>query len=276
MNTLETAGFYAELGWAVFPLAEGSKLPKIAKANGGRGFHDATSDAEQITAWWTRWPRANIGIRTGSASGLFVLDLDVRHRGEDSLERLTRRHGALPVTLTAATPSGGRHFYFAMPDVALRNSAGVLDDGLDTRAEGGYVAAAPSVVSRVGTYDWEHWTTPAPVPSWLVKLLRKPERKAPERAVHLPRPVAMTLAEKVLADRAHRVATAPQSRRNVTLNAQAYYLGTLAGAGLLATEAIWAELSAAAVAAGLAEREIRATIASGLSAGIATPARWAS
>ena len=159
----------------------------------------------------------------------------------------------------------------------LRNSAGLLDDGLDTRGEGGYAAAVPSIVSRVGEYGWENWGAAlAPTPAWLVKLLRKPAREIQERSVLLPRPVAESLAEKVLLERAHAVATAPISRRNSTLNAQAFYLGTFVGAGLLGSEHVWAELTAAAEAAGLAERETRATIASGLSAGIATPARWAS
>ena len=113
---------YAERGWHVFPLAEGSKLPKIARAAGGHGFKDATAILDQIDAWVVRWPRANVGIRTGATSGLFVLDVDVRHRGDASLDRLIAKHGELPPTLTAKTPSGGWHHYFVWPGVELRNS----------------------------------------------------------------------------------------------------------------------------------------------------------
>jgi hypothetical protein len=74
--TYEAALAYAARGWAVFPLGEGSKLPKIAKKDGGRGFHDATTDAAVVRSWWQRWPKANIGIRTGEVSGLLVVDID--------------------------------------------------------------------------------------------------------------------------------------------------------------------------------------------------------
>ena len=78
---LRAALAQAERGRQVFPLGVGSKLPKISKSAGGRGFYDATCDQDQIQAWWRRWPRANPGIRTGRASNLAVLDVDPRHRG---------------------------------------------------------------------------------------------------------------------------------------------------------------------------------------------------
>ena len=275
MTSLEWALRYAERGWHGFPLGEGSKLPKIPKAQGGRGFHDATTDPEQLRRWFTRWPRANVGIRTGATSGLVVLDVDVRHRGDASLRALTDKRGQLPRTLTARTPSGGWHHYFTWPGVELRNSASVLDDGLDVRAEGGYVAAVPSLVARVGDYEWMDYNTPvAPMPGWLVRLLRKPKRApAPGRTVLLPRAAAVTLAESVLADRARQVANAPRSRRNNTLNACAFYLGTFVARGVLDSAQVYEVLTAAAFQAGLGEREIRATIASGLSAGLDAPDR---
>jgi len=279
VNNLDAALGYAERGWHVFPLGEGSKLPKIPKAAGGRGFKDATVHPDIIRSWWTRWPRANVGIRTGAGSGLFVLDVDTRHRGHESLDRLTAKHGPLPDTLRARTPSGGWHYYFAWPGLELRNSAGLLDDGLDTRGEGGYVAASPSIVSRVGAYSWLDESAPvAPMPSWLWKLLRKPERVAgPPRTVTLPRDAAITIAQHVLADRARQVATAPPSRRNVTLNAAAFYLGAnFVRPGLLDSGDIYVALRDAAATAGLGDRETFATIASALSAGLADPARNAS
>ena len=116
------------------------------------------------------------------------------------------------------------------------------------------------------------------MPSWLVKLLRKPERPTgPPRMVTVPRAAALSIAQGVLADRARQVAIAPASRRNVTLNANAFYLGSyFVAAGLLDSAEVWAALTDAAMAAGLSDRETRATIASGLSAGLADPARSAS
>src|SRR3984957_3924318 len=43
-----------------------------------KGFHDATTDAAAICRWWKRWPWAFIGVPTGHASGVLVIDVDPR------------------------------------------------------------------------------------------------------------------------------------------------------------------------------------------------------
>src|SRR5262245_47661158 len=42
------------------------------------GFKSASKDQDQIREWWTRYPHAAIGGRTGAASGIDVLDIDVK------------------------------------------------------------------------------------------------------------------------------------------------------------------------------------------------------
>ena len=56
----------------MFPCVPGEKRPLVR-----RGFHDATANAAQVSEWWSRWPQANIGIPTGAASGVEVVDVDV-------------------------------------------------------------------------------------------------------------------------------------------------------------------------------------------------------
>ena len=68
---LNAALGYAAQGLYVFPIKPRGKTPLT-----NHGFKDASTDPEQIRAWWTRWPDANIGITTGKASGFWVLDLD--------------------------------------------------------------------------------------------------------------------------------------------------------------------------------------------------------
>ncbi len=143
---LEAALEYAALGWHVLPLRPGSKLPATA-----HGLHDATIDPTVIRAWWAHWGRANVGIRTGRCSGLFVLDIDARHGGYASLADLEVKYESLPPSLTVKTPSGGEHRSFAWPGGDVRNSAGALGPGLDIRGEGGYVVAPPSTLAN-GVY----------------------------------------------------------------------------------------------------------------------------
>lgn len=57
----------------------------------------------------------------------------------------------------ALTPSGGLHFYFkAGSESHLRNSAGLLAEGVDVRGEGGYIGLPPSLPSlHLDEYQWE-------------------------------------------------------------------------------------------------------------------------
>ena len=40
------------------------------------GFYDAAKNMEQIASWWDRWPSAAVGVPTGKASKLFIIDID--------------------------------------------------------------------------------------------------------------------------------------------------------------------------------------------------------
>jgi hypothetical protein len=161
-DLLAAALAYAEAGLPVLPLA--GKVPRTSN-----GLTGASTDAELVREWWTRWPGANVGIRTGPDSNLLVLDVDMP-KGPASLKKLTDEHGALPETPQVVTGTGGRHHWFAYPENGARNSAGKLGDGLDTRGEGGYVVAPPSVHPETGKpYLWvQARIARAGPPAWLL------------------------------------------------------------------------------------------------------------
>src|SRR5688572_24790337 len=94
---------YAGLGWAVFPCREGEKRPLVEK-----GLHSATTDKQIVQQLWRDNPRANIGVPCGAP--FWVLDVDKKSGGHESLAALEDVHGGLPPTLMAKTPSGGLHF----------------------------------------------------------------------------------------------------------------------------------------------------------------------
>ena len=148
------------------------KLPLTA-----HGFHDATCDQTQLRNWWAIYPTANLGMPTGKASGLVVLDVDPRHGGNESLAALEKKYGALPDTMESRTGGGGRHIFFSLVEGQLiKNTTAVLGPGLDTRGEGGYVVLPPSKHPETGQpYAWSRPVDPVPMPQWLVELLiRKP------------------------------------------------------------------------------------------------------
>jgi hypothetical protein len=62
---------YAARGWPVFPCNPLNKRPLTE-----HGFKDASTDPFQIRKWWGANPNAMIGVPTGAASGVWVLDID--------------------------------------------------------------------------------------------------------------------------------------------------------------------------------------------------------
>ena len=258
MGRLETAALaYAANGWHVFPLKPGEKVPATKN-----GFKDATTDPDQVKAWWGKMPDANIGVACGEQSGIFVLDVD----GEEGQDTLVNFGHGFPFTLTAYTPSGGMHFVFRhLP--GLGNSASMIGPKLDTRGDGGYIVVAPSQVNG-REYRWAGKDGIAPIPGWLVTKVRKPEPRP-------MRPVAAAerskYAERALVLACEQVATAGEGMRNDTLNKEAFSLGTLVGAGMLGIEDVRNHLTEAALACGLERRETDSTIERALRDGIAHP-----
>ena len=139
----QAAARYAAAGVPVFPCVPGEKRPLTA-----HGFHDATTDPRQIRAWWTRSPMANIGIPTGAASGVEVVDVDRRpeRSGFSPFERARRAGITAGWAVLIRTPSGGIHAYYPANENRRQQSWQVPRVHIDFRSEGGYVLAPPSIV----------------------------------------------------------------------------------------------------------------------------------
>ena len=151
---LEAAIKYAtEYGWAVFPCSSTSKKPLTP-----HGCKDAKKNVGAIKAWWKKWPDASIGVATGTASNLIVIDEDLDEdkglNGYEEVSAWERVHGALPNTVQCITGRGGYHLYFQYTCDDIKNRAGILE-GVDVRGEGGYVIAPPSMHPNGTEYQWE-------------------------------------------------------------------------------------------------------------------------
>jgi hypothetical protein len=225
------------------------------------GLTGASTDADLVRSWWRRWPAANIGLRTGVVAD--VCDVD----SPAGLRAVLRRTGpfAGPVVRTG---SGGWHLYLA--PTGLGNRVRLLPD-VDWRGAGGYVVAPPSRHVSGRRYRWLRPLSagPPPCPPALAALLSRPDPPA----TRLPPPrLADRYARSVLAAEAAEVASTPPGARNDRLNRAAFALGRYVAAGLLAERAVVAELTRAALAAGLGRAETARTIRSGL--GAATRRPW--
>jgi hypothetical protein len=276
---------YASRGWPVFPChsvgprgcsccqrdcSSPGKHPRIA-----RGLHAASTDPGEIARWWHRWPSANVAVRTGSESGLVVIDIDPQHGGAETMRALIASHAPLPRGPVVRTGSGGWHLLFAHPGEPVRNSAGTrLGTGVDVRGDAGYAIAPPSRHASGNSYRWNTRTDELPrLPGWLFGLMRAPERA---RSSVMRGPIRLdealsAWARAALDGEADRVRSAPNGSRNSTLNRSAFSLGQIVGAGVLHATTVEQVLGDSALASGLGEREAFLTIRSGLRAGLDHP-----
>jgi hypothetical protein len=161
-------------GFKIFPLRPRSKEPfsdnKFFRTVGG--YKCATRDPALIEFWWSRQPEANIGLATGSVSGVWVLDLD----GEDDEAWLREQEiepgENVPPTVEVTT-SKGRHLYFKYPLGADIRNAQDRDDMPDVRANGGYVLLPPSIHPSGRVYAWSAESANAfpDSPAWLIEIV---------------------------------------------------------------------------------------------------------
>lgn len=176
MNALLDAALeYAGKGRRVVPLHHvdedrrcscgGCKTPGKHPRVGDSWQHKATTDEAAIRRWWKMFPDANVGYLTGA--GIGVLDVDPRHGGAKDLAELEKQHGKLPETAEVATGGGGRHLFFKIPD-GTRTRDLTEDGGLELKAEGAFVVAAPSIHATGKQYVWTDRCVPAEAPSWLL------------------------------------------------------------------------------------------------------------
>lgn len=234
---------YAHRGWPVFPCHPGEKTPATT-----HGYRDATTDPEQITTWFTRWPGHNLAIATGTP-GPDVLDVDDYGPARNGYGALAQLRDAGLLGNAAAylrTPGGGLHAYFTG---TTQRCAHLAMHQLDFLSAGGYVLAPPSQVDghpyrlikttgRTGTLDWTAATR-----------ILQPDRRPQQPSLHLAQ--GQTLDHLAI-----WVAAQPEGNRNAGL----YWAANRA---LEANPA--ADLSALATAArqvGLTDPEITRTLES--------------
>jgi len=159
---------YYDSGLMPIPLKEKRALVKWDS------YQNTRPPKDLVRGWFAKFPGARIGIITGKASGLLVLDVD----GEEGKQSLTKYlielqgTNQMSKTWQVQTPRGGYHYYFNFPK-ELENVpttlAGILPK-VDVRGQAGYV------VSVNGHDDYQWVNSPydydlAETPKWLIELL---------------------------------------------------------------------------------------------------------
>lgn len=150
-NLIDAALDYVARGFKIFPCVPKGKEPAT-----GHWIEDATNDVEQIRRWWGSNPEYNIGLPTGKANGIVVIDCDIHPEvNEDGYRdfcEYQKENGDIPDTVLSITQSGGYHFIYKT-DKDYRNRVKVYGS-IDIRANNGYIVVPPSV-GKNGEYCWE-------------------------------------------------------------------------------------------------------------------------
>lgn len=174
-DLLEWALWYAGRGWPVFPLCSPDMGEHRHKKDGplctddigkapmvGAGFKVGTCNAEQIRAWWAKWPNANIG--STPPKDWVVVDVD----GETDID--------FPETLTHSSGKGKHLIYIDNITKPLPHGNRIWTN-VDTRQHGkGYIVLPPSLHKSGNRYAVTVDMQPVTFPAELV-----PDKKAVDR-----------------------------------------------------------------------------------------------
>lgn len=197
-SLVEHAIAYSSMEWPVIPLhgvVDGictCQEPNCEQRGGHPKFSDGVGrkrNVELLASLFRSDPNANLGIATGTASGIFALRIDPATGGHDSLERLVTRNGTLPDTLTT---QGFEQMVFKLPPggVKLLDTLGPDYPGVSIRSDGDFIVAEPSRGPLA--CSWTDWEVGEPVeiaeaPAWLLDLARgKPDLRAAQDYEILP------------------------------------------------------------------------------------------
>lgn len=202
-DTYQAALAYAARGWSLVALhwitaAGQCSCGTVGCKSAGKHPRDKRWQQGPATAGmpdrWGGGNPENIGIRTGTPSGFWVLDFDPDDADAAGGALFGRLHTDLGMRPHVRTGGGGYHWRFELPadgrEIRNRQSAGGgagrthgLPRGWDVRGEGGQVVAPPSVSAK-GAYvelsleSEQPWGLYVP-PAWLLDMVRPAERDDP-------------------------------------------------------------------------------------------------
>ncbi|RKR91770.1 bifunctional DNA primase/polymerase-like protein [Micromonospora pisi] len=212
-------------------------------------------------------------MRTGTASGLVVVDIDPRNGGDTAMRNLIVA-GLLPATAHVVTGSGGRHLYYQHPGTPIPCSQGKpgmgLGPGIDVKADGGYVVLPPSVHPATGRrYRWIPGRQVEEMPPALVQACQ-PAVPAPPPTPAAPistREVGgISHPDRLLAAHLDAITRAPEGTRRTTLYGAARGVARMVAADAIDQADAINALTTAGRKAEQTERDIRAAIRDGFRA----------
>jgi hypothetical protein len=235
------------------------------------------------TAWRTH-PKAGVGLKLGKEAGVIDVEVDDPAVGEETLVDL---FGGEVVETRGWTSTRGEHRLFRWDDRLARYGKPIIKlPGVEVRVGAlevdgkQFQSVCPPSADAAGVpRRWNEFHAVAPLPdsffAALDRLASDAERARPAPAtIPFRGPSDAIRSRYGLAALEREVAALeaePEGGRNDRLNVAAFRLGQLVGSGCLDRDLVEPVLRQSALAAGLGEREVDATIRSGMDAGQVEP-----
>lgn len=158
-----------DLEWVTMPVGQ-FKGETFTRKSGERVTITEDKPKKAFISRWSElteskpvFGKKNVGVITGEASNLTVLDIDTGHRGLEIWERIKDLFNEAEMAVPCVrTGGGGLHFYFQFDHEIITGAELVMVDygeehstiGIDIRSEGGMVVAPPSIHDSGNTYEW--------------------------------------------------------------------------------------------------------------------------
>lgn len=274
------------LGFNVVPMKTDSKAPDLPTWK----VYTKRYQTEQEVLSFTWGP--NIGIING-INNIRTIDIDQCDDADTLFQILELLGLDFEYQWVVHSPGkgGGFHIYITCPDFLTLTSAGVLVGDplpennfkqLELRWSNCVTMFPPSIHPEVKQpYEWLFGTPAMPlaiIPLIVVEkaflAIATPQKKSISQKKTFVSPKAPKYdawAQKAFDQEVSAVRSAKEGQRNAQLNRSAFSLGQIVGAGLLEEKEVEEELTRTACTIGLADKEIAATLQSGLAAGMKQP-----
>lgn len=253
--------FWKQLGFHPVPLIANDRIP-ICSGWRDKEFSLATFDFNN-----------NIGLKTGGAFGLVVIDIDVKNGKDGEIswrELLWENKKKEPETIIVSTPSGGRHLYFRTTE-SYSCGTDKLGVGIDIRGDGGVLPAPPSSTDK-GQYKIISKFEPCELPEWLSKEIgkRTAVRKSYTTSDFKMSEKTTPYGAKAIKNVTEDLRNSSSGSRNEALNNAAFSVGQLIAGGEICKSDIKVLMNVGREI-GLEDIEIRATVKSGIAGGMECP-----
>ena len=165
---LKYANEYLDSGWSVLPVKPEEKRPYMTN---WLQYNRTRVQKNVMENWFTNLTGAGIGIVTGKISNLVVLD--VESYCPTPIEELLKKY---PTQMVSRTGSGGYHLFYQYPThVAHVGNRVGLFDGIDLRADGGFIVLPPTIHPSGGRYEWISRGIPGAFPYSLLDVQAQPK-----------------------------------------------------------------------------------------------------